>query len=242
MISVMANFKTHIQFGTLTTGAFASALTKLDLVDIKEGLICWGLGCLGSILPDIDSDNSHSLSILFGLLSGGITLIVFLITIDTLPLVQLWLICILSYWLITHPSRKVFEYFTRHRGIFHSLMAGLFFGALTLGAAALFAPLQTAWLFGFSVCLGYILHLILDEIYSVDFMNRQIKRSFGTAIKPISKKNWLGTLAMTGIIIGIFYQNPFPTTWAHSIYTQISQNTLSEILINPLSNPTKNLL
>ncbi len=33
------------------------------------------------------------------------------------------------------------------------------------------------------VTIGYIVHLVLDEIYSVDLKNRKIKKSFGTALK-----------------------------------------------------------
>ena len=37
-----------------------------------------------------------------------------------------------------------------------------------------------------SVFWGYLIHLILDEIYSVDITGRKIKKSFGSALKICS--------------------------------------------------------
>ena len=33
--------------------------------------------------------------------------------------------------------------------------------------------------------VGYLIHLTLDEIYSVDFSGVKIRRSFGSALKPM---------------------------------------------------------
>ena len=36
---------------------------------------------------------------------------------------------------------------------------------------------------GLFVSVGYVIHLVLDEIYSVDLTGARVKRSFGTALK-----------------------------------------------------------
>ena len=53
-----------------------------------------------------------------------------------------------------------------------------------------------AWLSGGFVFLGGLIHLLLDEIYSVDLRNIKIKRSFGTALKLVDLDNKLLLLAM----------------------------------------------
>jgi len=58
-----------------------------------------------------------------------------------------------------------------------------------------------SWLTGSFIFLGFILHLLLDEIYSVDFMGHRLKRSFGTALKLVDSKERISTMV---IITGIF--------------------------------------
>ena len=44
-------------------------------------------------------------------------------------------------------------------------------------------PAAQAWLTGLFLFIGFLIHLALDEIYSVDVEGRTIKKSFGTALK-----------------------------------------------------------
>ncbi len=46
-----------------------------------------------------------------------------------------------------------------------------------------------SWVYGFMITFGYFVHLILDEIYSVDLGNRRLKKSSGTALKFGMYKN-----------------------------------------------------
>jgi hypothetical protein len=40
-----------------------------------------------------------------------------------------------------------------------------------------------AWAHGLALVAGTIIHLLLDEMYSVDLVGSRLKRSFGTAFK-----------------------------------------------------------
>ena len=53
-----------------------------------------------------------------------------------------------------------------------------------------------AWLAGGFMAIGYLTHLILDEIYSVDVMDTRLKASFGTALKLIDPRHPGATAAM----------------------------------------------
>jgi hypothetical protein len=44
--------------------------------------------------------------------------------------------------------------------------------------------------------IGFLTHLVLDEIYSVDVMDVHIKKSFGTALKLVDTRNPAASSAM----------------------------------------------
>jgi len=62
--------------------------------------------------------------------------------------------------------------------------------------ASLHYDARFAWTLGSFCFIGYLTHLSLDEIYSVDLLNTTIKRSFGTALKPLSMKYKKESMAM----------------------------------------------
>jgi hypothetical protein len=59
-----------------------------------------------------------------------------------------------------------------------------------------------SWLAGGFALLGYLTHLVLDEIASVDLLGNRVKRSFGTAIKPFSLRAWPFSLMLLGLLAG----------------------------------------
>ena len=62
-----------------------------------------------------------------------------------------------------------------------------------------------AWLVGAFVAGGFLVHLILDEIYSVDLLGQKIKCSFGSAFNMGSMNNLLGTAGLY-VAIAALYQ------------------------------------
>ena len=55
---------------------------------------------------------------------------------------------------------------------------------------------------------GYTLHLLLDELFSVDFMSTRLKRSFGTALKVIDYGNLGTSAAMVGAVCVLYLIAP----------------------------------
>jgi hypothetical protein len=47
--------------------------------------------------------------------------------------------------------------------------------------------------------IGFLSHLVLDEIFSVDFMGLKVKKSAGSAVK-LASKSWGATLTCYGIL------------------------------------------
>lgn len=205
----MANFKTHLQYAALGSGAGATLLLQAGVVKPQEAFLCWIAGTIGGLLPDVDSDNSHSLSIVFGLFSIVACSITVVSTINQWPLIWVWLSAAAVYLAIQYGVRYVFEMFTRHRGSFHSVLAGLLFGLMTVAIAGVVgASGKAAWFYGFFIFAGYLIHLLLDEAYAVDFSNSGIKRSLGSAFKFFDYKNIKVSVLMVAAVVGLFFLTP----------------------------------
>ena len=65
-----------------------------------------------------------------------------------------------------------------------------------------------AWLAAGFLSVGFLTHLILDEIYSVDVMDTRIKASFGTALKLVDTKHWGHSAAMAAATVLAFMVTP----------------------------------
>ena len=138
-------------------------------------------------MPDIDSDDSTSVRLIFKLFGIGAALTIGVAFYDKLSIIGLWIVGSIAYGVVRYGLLPVFEQLTVHRGSIHSLLSCVMFSlsciclSFYVGSTAIFA-----YLAGFFMLIGMITHLSLDELYSVDLSNLEIKRSFGTALKPLS--------------------------------------------------------
>ncbi|MCK5664591.1 MAG: metal-dependent hydrolase, partial [Thiotrichaceae bacterium] len=206
----MANFNTHLFVATTVSGALAIGFVISDLATIKMAVFYWLLGTLGGILPDIDAPISIPSRLLFSSLGIFLaTLFVFnqFNTIFWADLVFLWLMISLG---VRYGLSKLFALFTIHRGNCHSILAALFFGFLAVVIAHHLLHLSNvlAWFAGIFMMGGYLIHLLLDELYSVDLSNMTLKRSFGTALKIASFRHKFSTILLLLATLGVFQLTP----------------------------------
>jgi hypothetical protein len=61
-----------------------------------------------------------------------------------------------------------------------------------------------SWVYGIMFTWGYLVHLILDEIYSVDLNNRRMKKSSGTAFKFFKLKTTKDKIQNVIIYISLY--------------------------------------
>ena len=100
-----------------------------------------------------------------------------------------------------YPLCWAFAKLTVHRASLHSLLANAVFAvAVVVLSHHLFdSSIEQSWLMGLFMFVGALIHLLLDEIYSIDLEGRRLKKSFGTALKvmqwPAHGPN-LGLLAL----------------------------------------------
>ena len=184
----MANFKTHLWVASAAGGTSAIIAATAGVVDIADAPWLAFLATVGGLLPDVDSDNSKPARRLFDFLAALCCLVSLTIWLDDLPRFELLAGAAVVYLAVRYPLFFLFQKFTVHRGVFHSLLGAFFFGLLVTCLSYYYLEWDVlhAWLNGLFIVIGFIVHLCLDELYSVDLSNVRIKKSFGTALKLFS--------------------------------------------------------
>lgn len=231
----MADFNTHIAGAALATGLLSTACVGADVVNPADAVALWAVGTLGGVLPDIDSDHSHALRLVFGMLGVGAAAAALMMLADHLTIVELWITCCLLYLAVRHGLSRLFAKLTVHRGVFHSLLAS---GAMALTVVHLGwwvggrGPLM-AWMMGFFAFVGCLVHLLLDEMYSVDLIRQQIKRSFGTAFKMFDRRSPKASLGALLAVIALSWTAPSAELFARFLlsaetYQRIGQRLWPE--------------
>ena len=206
----MANFKTHLMVAASISGVVTIATLSVRLATPLEGGVYFALGTMGGLLPDIDADNSIPIRLFFNFLALSIAFLSIFKLLYQYSIVELFIVWAAIYGLIRYAVFEIFTRLTVHRGVFHSLLAVVFFTLLITNMSyhLLAYNLQQSWLSGLFIGLGYLVHLSLDELYSVDLLNARLKRSFGTALKPISLNNLKTSFLMLALTSGLFYICP----------------------------------
>lgn len=181
----MANFATHAVGGAVLGGCLGVAAWVLG--DINFG---WSLGLAGvtwaaSLAPDLDARSSIPARWLWdGVSVGFAAWWVFCVPLAQVSVLRVFCAALCGL-LIRGPISHWMMRFARHRGIFHSVQVGVILGCLVgiLGDRVMGASERVQLCIGMGTLLGFLLHLVLDEAFSVDLNNVRIRRSFGTALK-----------------------------------------------------------
>jgi hypothetical protein len=215
----MANFTTHIAVGTVVSGALAVVTLAADVVAPENLLAVTMAGVLGSVLPDIDLKDSRPSKAMFaglGIFFSFAVLFNFAHKYSIAEMLILWLGTLV---LVRYGLHAIFHRLAVHRGIWHSILAAAFSAVAT--AVVYFHVLGrhegVAWLGAGFLFVGFLTHLILDEMYSVDVMDTRVKASFGTAMKLIDGKHPRATLAMASALVLAFLATPPTTTFVEGM-------------------------
>jgi len=202
----MADFRTHITVSSILGAGVGAAAVEPFGFPVETAVLAAALTAVGGMLPDLDSDSGVPVRELFALAAVMIPLVM-------LPrLVQMGLsregvlACLLfGYVLIRYWLRAVFKRLTVHRGMFHSIPAMLVAGLMVyLGYHSDHRP--TRILLGFGVMAGFLSHLVLDELYSVDLRGLRVKlnKYAGSAVKLFSP-SMPGTATCYAVLGALLY-------------------------------------
>ena len=229
----MANFTTHIAIGTVVSGALAT-LTLAANVIAPENLVAVTMaGVLGSVLPDIDLKDSRPSKAMFAGLAIFFSFAVLFTSATQFSIAELWLLWLGTLVSIRYGLHAIFHRLAVHRGIWHSLAAAVFSAVATaiVFKNLLGRPDGVAWLAGGFLFVGYLVHLSLDEIYSVDVMDVRIKSSFGTALKLVDTRHPTATIAMLAATALAVWVSPSPKVFIDGISSQTMWAGLQNLIV-----------
>ena len=194
----------------MVCGALATATLATDLVTPRDVVAITLAGVLGSVLPDIDLKDSRPSRAMFAGLAIFFSFAVLFSVESRYSIAEMLILWLGTLVLVRFVAGNLFHRFSYHRGIWHSLLAAAFSSFLT--AAVFYWMLgrdeSVSWFAALFMMVGFLTHLILDEIYSVDVMDTRIKASFGTALKLIDGKHLGHTSAMAAAAVIAFMLAP----------------------------------
>jgi hypothetical protein len=209
----MAGFRTHITVSTVLGAGYGGAAYVMYGLPWETCLLAGGLCSVSGMLPDIDSDSGRPLheSLAF---AAAVVPMMLLHYFQKWGLTheQIVLAGAAAYLSIRFGLGMVLKHWTVHRGIFHSLPMAAVFGEIGFLLASGDDVLRLYKAGG--VVIGFLSHLLLDEIYSVEWGHGlRLKSSFGTALKFWSESRLANLFAYTVLIaltVGVLYQPTSP--------------------------------
>lgn len=181
----MAGYREHITVSGLLGGAYGIAAVVLGHYSYVQGAIAAVLAWIAGMLPDLDSESGRPVKELFGVV-GALAPLMVLQHVHTMGVTgdRAMLFSLVAYGLVKYGGAFVLARVTVHRGMFHSIPALLI--ACEVAFLAYYSPdLRVRLLMAIAVGVGFLSHLVLDEMYSVqwDGVRVRLKTSSGTALK-----------------------------------------------------------
>lgn len=207
----MAGFKAHITVSTLLGAGYGLGAYYGYEWPAPCCVLAAGLCGVSGMLPDVDSDSGVPLRESLAFAAAVISMmLIHRFRQWGLSAEMLVLAGAGSYLFVRFGIGELLRHYTVHRGMFHSLPAMVIVGEivylLTIGEFAV------RLYYAGAVMLGYLSHLVLDELYSVTWSRGQMhfKKSFGTALKVFGQGVWpnVSAYAKLAILTWIILQEP----------------------------------
>lgn len=179
----MAGFRTHITVSGALGIAYGGLAVQPLGFSTEAGILAAGVTAVGGMLPDLDSDSGVPVREMFGLLAAVVPMLLLRRMIHAgMPTESICATLLFAYLFIRYFVANLFKQFTVHRGMYHSIPA-MFIAGLCVYLA--YPERGVRILLAVGVMAGFLSHLILDEIYSVDWrgLKPKLKASAGSAVK-----------------------------------------------------------
>lgn len=197
----MANFRTHITASTVLGIGYGAGAYFAYGVPWPTCAVAAGLCSVSGMMPDIDSDSSTPQRESMAFASAVVPMML-VHRFQHLGMTHemILLAGAAVYLFIRFGAAALLRWYTVHRGMFHSIPAALVFGevAFLLASGDDYLRLFTAG----AVVIGYMSHLLLDEIWSIEWARGlHLKSSFGTALKLYGDGTWSNVSCYAKLLI-----------------------------------------
>jgi membrane-bound metal-dependent hydrolase YbcI (DUF457 family) len=191
----MPGFKIHISASTTLGIGYGAAAFALYHVPAPTAAVATVLCSVSGMLPDLDSGPGRPLHESVCFAAAAVPMMM----ADRFKhwgwdTESIILAGALTYLFIRFVLGELLKKFTVHRGIFHSLPVALIFCEIAFLVCTA-GDLNIRYFKAGGIAIGFLSHLILDEIWSIDFRHQRLKSSFGTAFKMWSDCRWATLLA-----------------------------------------------
>ncbi len=201
----MAGFKTHITTSSLLGAAYGTTAAVMYDVPLPACVLAGGLCGVSGMLPDLDSGPGVPLreSLAF---AAAVVPMLMIDRFNQMGMAPESMVLAggLVYLFIRFGVGRMLQGLTVHRGMFHSVPALVIVGELAYLICAHENPSMRA----FNACavmLGFASHLVLDEIWSIEFGRGfrlvHLKSSSGTAIKFWGDCWWANLATYLNVIV-----------------------------------------
>lgn len=199
----MPDFRVHITGSTIVGAGYAAAAWGIGDMPPTTCALAGGLCAASGMLPDLDSGPGDTLK-------ESVAFAAALVPLLMLHRFQQWGLSMEAmilagaaiYLAIRFGLTWILENHSVHRGMFHSLPAGLIAGLVAYLAFSAEVPLRRYFIAS-AVVLGFITHLVLDEIWAVrnGWFGPKMKKSFGTALKFYGSEAWSNLLTYVLVVV-----------------------------------------
>ncbi|HEY2760921.1 MAG TPA: metal-dependent hydrolase [Pirellulales bacterium] len=243
----MAGFKTHITTSTILGIGYGAGAFGYYHLPATTCVLAGGLCGVSGMLPDLDSGPGRPLRESMAFAAAVVPMaMVDRFRAMGLDLESIVLLGGAIYLLIRFGMAALMRHYSVHRGMFHSLPAAAIAAEVVF---LVFEKDQTMlrYFVAGAVLLGFMSHLILDEIWSIEFRRGlpHLKSSFGTAMKfwgPAMGPNIL-TYALLAAITFFAVNDP---TWMSKVNgwaggpESLAKRALDHFGFNSDSSPSPN--
>ena len=184
----MAGYREHISVSGMCGACYGAAAVLLMGFTPEQAGLAAMLTWLAGMLPDLDSDSGKPIQEVFSLAAAAVPLVMMRRLFRWAGSTEgALLAAALIYAAVRYGAAALLKRVSVHRGMFHSLPAML------IAAEAAFLAFGTdEWrvrlLLAGGVAIGFLSHLVLDELYSVQWDGVRVKlaKSAGSALKWVS--------------------------------------------------------
>jgi len=187
----LAGYREHISVSGMMGIGYAFVAIFLFNYSAVQAAIAAILTWIAGMLPDLDSETGRPVRELSGVTAALAPMVVFqhssAIGVDSDRIV---LVSLLVYGAVRYGGPAILGRVTVHRGMFHSIPALLIASELTF-LCYYSIELRVRLLMAIGVGIGFLSHLILDEMYSVQWngVRIRLKKSAGSALKFAGKES-----------------------------------------------------
>jgi hypothetical protein len=178
-------FQAHIIGSSIVGVGYAAAAWYVGGMTPATCLLGGTVCAVAGLLPDLDSGPDAPTRETVAFAAAIVPMLLLERLQQTgMPIEAIILAGAAAYALIRYGATWLLDHYSTHRGMFHSLPAAAIAGQVTFLAFGHNDPMRRYFISG-AVVLGFLTHLVLDEIWSVRLgqFGAKAKKAFGTAMK-----------------------------------------------------------